>query len=240
MVPRPSRPTRCPTASCGWRRASARRSCGSAAAARSSSTASHSGSQYGSHSGVMSGRVGDVEAAHGAALGHALDLGHRRVDVVVRDAGQPGEAVRVRVAEVGEPVVVDAQHLDGGLGIVHAACWSPGRRRAPRPARRRGPGPSAAAPARSGGGCPSCRPRTARSRPCGRSGGSGPGTYSRPAEPMPLARPNVAPFFVTHIGPLGPCVTWGMRSLSAAEARLVKRSGGSQQRSRWQSAEITS
>ena len=34
-----------------------------------------------------------------------------------------------------------------------------------------------------------------------------PGTYSRPAEPMPLARPNCPPFFVTHMGPLGPSVT---------------------------------
>ena len=34
-----------------------------------------------------------------------------------------------------------------------------------------------------------------------------PGTYSRPAEPIPLARPKVPPFFVTHIGPFGPSVT---------------------------------
>jgi hypothetical protein len=57
---------------------------------------------------------------------------------------------------------------------------------------------------------------------------------------MPLTRPNCPPFFVTHIGPFGPSVTYGIRSRSAGVARLVKRSGGSQQRSRWQSAEIRS
>src|SRR4029450_4824541 len=46
-----------------------------------------------------------------------------------------------------------------------------------------------------------------------------PGTYSRPAEPMPLARPNCPPFLVTHMGPLGPSVTYGMRSGSAGGAR---------------------
>ncbi len=67
-----------------------------------------------------------------------------------------------------------------------------------------------------------------------------PGTYSRPAEPMPLTRPNLAPFADTHSGPLGPSTTCGMRSFSAAEAFLVKRSGGSQIRSTWPSAEMTS
>src|SRR5882724_9795450 len=67
-----------------------------------------------------------------------------------------------------------------------------------------------------------------------------PGTYSRPAEPMPFTRPNLAPLALTHSGPLGPSITCGMRSLSAAEAFLVKRSGGSQIRSTWPSAEMTS
>ena len=67
-----------------------------------------------------------------------------------------------------------------------------------------------------------------------------PGTYSRPAEPMPFTRPNLAPLALTHSGPFGPSMTWGMRSLRAAEALRVKRSGGSQIRSTWPSAEMTS
>src|SRR5262249_858821 len=67
-----------------------------------------------------------------------------------------------------------------------------------------------------------------------------PGTYSRPAEPMPFISPNFAPLALTHSGPFGPSTTWGMRSLNSAEAFLVKRSGGSQIRSTWPSAEMTS
>src|SRR5262249_54807262 len=67
-----------------------------------------------------------------------------------------------------------------------------------------------------------------------------PGTYSRPAEPMPFIRPNLAPLALTHSGPFGPSMTWGMRSLNWADAFLVKRSGGSQIRSTWPSAEMTS
>jgi hypothetical protein len=55
---------------------------------------------------------------------------------------------------------------------------------------------------------------------------------------MPFINPRFAPCFVTQTGPLGPSVTYGMRSFSAAAAFDVKRSGGSQQRSTWQSAEI--
>src|ERR1700730_12328810 len=67
-----------------------------------------------------------------------------------------------------------------------------------------------------------------------------PGTYSRPAEPMPFTKPNLAPLALTHSGPFGPSMTWGMRSLRDAEALRVKRSGGSQIRSTWPSAEMTS
>src|SRR5215510_13221745 len=67
-----------------------------------------------------------------------------------------------------------------------------------------------------------------------------PGTYSRPAEPMPFTRPNLAPLALTHSAPLGPSTTWGMRSFSAAEAFLVNRSGVSQIRSTCPSAEMTS
>ena len=68
-----------------------------------------------------------------------------------------------------------------------------------------------------------------------------PGTYSRPAAPMPQARPRLAPFFVVQRGPFGPSTTCGIRSRHSVEAALVtNRSGGSQQRSMWQSAEIIS
>src|SRR5262245_53353928 len=61
----------------------------------------------------------------------------------------------------------------------------------------------------------------------------------RPAEPMPFITPRLAPLFVVHrLWPSGPSATYGIRSRSAAEALLVKRSGGSQHRSTWQSAEI--
>src|SRR5262249_33633849 len=67
-----------------------------------------------------------------------------------------------------------------------------------------------------------------------------PGTYSRPAEPMPFIRPNLAPLALTHSGPFGPSTTWGMRSFSAEDAFAVNRSGGSQIRSTCPSAEMTS
>src|SRR3989442_14889788 len=57
---------------------------------------------------------------------------------------------------------------------------------------------------------------------------------------MPHGRPRAAPFFVVHLGPVGPSLTKGMRSRIAADALDANRSGGSQQRSMWQSAEITS
>src|SRR6516165_12512160 len=64
--------------------------------------------------------------------------------------------------------------------------------------------------------------------------------YCRPPEPMPFISPKVEPFLVTHSLPRGPSVTNGMRSLNTALAFSVKRSGGSQIRSRWLSAEMTS
>src|ERR1041385_6538792 len=57
---------------------------------------------------------------------------------------------------------------------------------------------------------------------------------------MPASRPNEAPCLMTHSRPRGPSVTKGMRSRKAADAFAVNRSGGSQIRWIWQSAEITS
>src|SRR5262249_55535389 len=65
--------------------------------------------------------VGDVETAQHAAPRDALDLGDRGLDRMVRDRGEACEALGVRRAEPGKPFVVDAHHLDGGLGIVEAA-----------------------------------------------------------------------------------------------------------------------
>jgi hypothetical protein len=64
------------------------------------------------------------------------------------------------------------------------------------------------------------------------------GTYFCPEGPTPPTSPKAAPFFAVQRGPSGPSVTYGMRSRSAAEALLVKRSGGIQGMSMWQSAEI--
>src|SRR6266849_4748045 len=51
----------------------------------------------------------------------ALDLADRGVGVVVGDAGEAGETLGMVAAEIGEPVVVDAQHRAGGLVVVEAA-----------------------------------------------------------------------------------------------------------------------
>ncbi len=64
--------------------------------------------------------VGDLDAAHAAPLGHALDLAHRRLDGEARNAGEPRVALGMRAAELGEPLVVDAHQLRGGLRILQA------------------------------------------------------------------------------------------------------------------------
>ena len=48
----------------------------------------------------------------------------------------------------------------------------------------------------------------------------------------------MAPFLDVQRGPSGPSATYGMRSRNAAVALAVKRSGGIQGMSMWQSAEI--
>src|SRR6266540_4687394 len=62
--------------------------------------------------------------------------------------------------------------------------------------------------------------------------------YFWPDGPTPPHSPKEAPFFDVHVGPSGPSVTYGMRSRRAARALPVKRSGGIQGISMWQSAEI--
>jgi hypothetical protein len=51
-------------------------------------------------------------------------------------------------------------------------------------------------------------------------------------------RPKEPPLRQVQWGPSGPSVTYGIRSFIAADAFEVKRSGGIQGRSMWQSAEI--
>ena len=65
-----------------------------------------------------------------------------------------------------------------------------------------------------------------------------PGTSFAPLGPTPFFRPKLAPLLVTHIGPSGPSVTYGMRSFSSRDAFSVNRVGGIHGMSRWQSAEI--
>src|SRR5207245_11068175 len=55
-----------------------------------------------------------------AALGHAMDVLDRGVDVAVGQAGEPDVAVGVVAAEVDEPVVVDPEHLVGRLVVVES------------------------------------------------------------------------------------------------------------------------
>ena len=62
-------------------------------------------------------RARQLHAAQ-AELGDPVDFLHRRVDVAVGQAGQADEAVGIVAAEVHEPVVVDAEHLVRGLGVV--------------------------------------------------------------------------------------------------------------------------
>ena len=50
--------------------------------------------------------------------------------------------------------------------------------------------------------------------------------------------PKDVPFLQVQKGPSGPSVTYGMRSRRAADALAVKRSGGIQGMSIWQSAEM--
>src|SRR6185312_2707436 len=65
-----------------------------------------------------------------------------------------------------------------------------------------------------------------------------PGSYLRPAEPTPATNPKEAPLRATHSLPFAPSLTNGIRSLNSRGASEVKRSGGNQIMSRWQSAEI--
>jgi hypothetical protein len=66
--------------------------------------------------------AGNFEAAHIAAARHALDFADRSIAVMVRDVGEAGIALGLLRTEIGEPVVVDAQHFAGRLVVVEAAC----------------------------------------------------------------------------------------------------------------------
>src|SRR5205823_5352561 len=57
----------------------------------------------------------------GASGSHALDLGDGGVDRVVGNRREAAEAPGLGRAEVGQPLVVDAHHFHGGLGIVEPA-----------------------------------------------------------------------------------------------------------------------
>src|SRR2546428_13429511 len=61
-----------------------------------------------------------MSSPRSTALDDALDLGDGRLQRMVRDRGEPGVAARMSRAEVGEPLVVDAQDLDRRLRVVHA------------------------------------------------------------------------------------------------------------------------
>ena len=62
--------------------------------------------------------VGDLKTADAAALDHAPDLFHGGLYGGVGDARETRVAVGMGVAEVGEPLVVNPDQLDGGLGVI--------------------------------------------------------------------------------------------------------------------------
>ena len=180
----------------------------------------HSGSQNGSHSGVMSRPVGDIEAAH-AALGVAhrsrpTDCFH----VVVGNVGEPDAADRDAALQKScEPVVVDAQHLDRRLVD-----------RSSRPLAPRMPySTSACTPSRSWSLQPQIGVGQAadallavvveagRGHPVGAVDDCPARIRGRPS-PCRSSGRTWRRLALTHSGPFGPSITWGMRSLSAAEA----------------------
>ena len=61
-------------------------------------------------------RAGELETFE-AELGDAANLLDRRVDVAIRQTGKADLAVGMMAAEISEPVVIDAQHLVGRLGV---------------------------------------------------------------------------------------------------------------------------
>jgi len=140
-------------------------------------------------------------AADAAALENPLHLFDRCLHGLVGDGREPRVPVGLDRAEVGQPLVVDAHDLG-------AASWSASRRscreprRGPRPERRRAPGPGAATRDRSGAGRRACRPRRVPSRPCDRSGGSGPGCTPPPRRAHAVHEPRLAPCLVTPHRPL--------------------------------------
>src|SRR5262249_41625656 len=172
-----------------------------------------------------------------------MDFGHRGVDVTVRQIREPDVAIGVVAAEVRHPRVVDAHHLVGGLDVlelrgggedavddlgVHAVAVHllDAQMRIARPA-----DPLLAVLVEA--------PRRPHVDAITSTRSCLPGTCFVPEAPTPPAIPNLTPFFATHHrSPSGPSATYGMRSFKACGAWDVKRSGGSQIRSRWQSAEI--
>ena len=65
----------------------------------------------------MSHEQGQLHAAQ-AHLRHAVHLVDRGGDVAVRQAREADVPVRIRAAELHQPVVVDPEHLVGRLGVV--------------------------------------------------------------------------------------------------------------------------
>ena len=152
------------------------------------------------------GRVRDVEPGQPPALGHALDLGDGGLERMVRDRREAREALGMRRAEPGEPLVVDAGDLDRGLAVGEPS------RHAEDPVEhlglhavavlvqdpQLGLGEAAdsflAVVVEPGGGHP-VRAIDAS------------GHVLAPADPMPQARPRLAPFAVVQNGPFGPSAT---------------------------------
>ena len=65
--------------------------------------------------------AGQFEAAQ-PHLGDPVNLGDRLVDIAVGQAGETDLPVGVVTAEILQPVIVDAQHLVAGFGVVELRC----------------------------------------------------------------------------------------------------------------------
>ena len=170
-------------------------------------------------------RARELEAAQ-AQLGHAMDLLHRGVDVAVRQAREPDLAIGVVAAEVGQPVVVDAEHLLGGLVVVQARGGAEdaeddlGLDAVELHVLDAEMGVGRAADALLAVLVESRRGHLIDAIVLSRH-------VLRPGGPTPPTSPKDIPFLHVQNGPSGPSVTYGMRSFSAAEAFAVNRSSAS-------------
>src|SRR5215472_6810858 len=62
--------------------------------------------------------VGDLKSARHASLSHSLHLLNRGFNIVAWDACERSVTIRVGTPEIGQPFVVNPQHLRGCLVVI--------------------------------------------------------------------------------------------------------------------------